>query len=151
MRLCSEAGNNGEEVDLSRSVHLSEHDEARLVADMQSSRTVIAEVALDPGSGLWVYMGLRPDKDRPNFITTVISTMVEVGQSVRRARRGVWYIPGTGKYPTCTAHMRSQAYLVYILLSRRGSSVWTLAVVETENCDVTTPPVDHSATRWNFL
>lgn len=78
VRLCSEAGNHGEEVDLSRSVHLSDHDEARLVADMQNSRSVIAEVALDPGSGLWVYMGLRPDKDRPNFITTVISTMVEV-------------------------------------------------------------------------
>lgn len=78
VRLCSEAGNHGEEVDLSRSVHLSEHDEARLVADMQNSRSAIAEVALDPGSGLWVYMGLRPDKDRPNFITTVISTMVEV-------------------------------------------------------------------------
>ncbi|CAN0406175.1 unnamed protein product, partial [Scytosiphon promiscuus] len=45
---------------------------------MQNSRSVIAEVALDPGSGLWIYMGLRPDKDRPNFITTVISTMVEV-------------------------------------------------------------------------
>lgn len=85
VRLCSEAGNHGEEVDLSRSVHLSGHDEARLVADMQGSRSVIAEVALDPGSGLWVYMGLRPDKDRPNFITTVISTMVEVsvGQSAR--------------------------------------------------------------------
>ncbi|CAN0539875.1 unnamed protein product, partial [Ectocarpus sp. 8 AP-2014] len=42
----------------------------------------IAEVALDPGSGLWVYMGLRPDKDRPNFITTVISTMVEVAEGL---------------------------------------------------------------------
>ncbi|CAM9455593.1 unnamed protein product, partial [Hapterophycus canaliculatus] len=75
-------GNHGEEVDLSRSVHLSDHDQARLVADMQNSRSVIAEVALDPGSGLWIYMGLRPDKDRPNFITTVISTMVEVAEGL---------------------------------------------------------------------
>lgn len=82
VRLCSEAGQHGEEVDLSRSVHLSPHDEARLVADMQGNRSVIAEVALDPGSGLWVYMGLRPDKDRPNFITTVISTMVEVAEGL---------------------------------------------------------------------
>ncbi|CBJ31334.1 conserved unknown protein [Ectocarpus siliculosus] len=82
VRLCSEAGNHGEEVDLSRTVHLSEHDQARLVADMQGSRSVIAEMALDPGSGLWVYMGLRPDKDRPNFITTVISTMVEVAEGL---------------------------------------------------------------------
>ena len=82
VRLCSEAGNQGEEVDLSKSVHLSAHDRARLVADMGGSRSVIAEVALDPGSGLWVYMGLRPDKDRPNFITTVISTMVEVAEGL---------------------------------------------------------------------
>eukprot|EP00903_Cladosiphon_okamuranus_P014342 g13316.t1 len=82
VRLCSEAGDHGEEVDLSRTVHLSDHDEARLVADMQTNRSVIAEVALDPGSGLWVYMGLRPDKDRPNFITTVTSTMVEVAEGL---------------------------------------------------------------------
>ena len=82
MKLCSEAGNQGEEVDLSKSVHLSAHDRARLVADMECNRSVIAEVALDPGSGLWVYMGLRPDKDRPNFITTVISTMVEVAEGL---------------------------------------------------------------------
>lgn len=82
VKLCSEAGNHGEEVDLSKSVHLSVHDRARLVADMEGSRSVIAEVALDPGSGLWVYMGLRPDKDRPNFITTVISTMVEVAEGL---------------------------------------------------------------------
>lgn len=82
LKLCSEAGQQGEEVDLSRSVHLSDHDQARLVADMEKSRSVIAEVALDPGSGLWVYMGLRPDKDRPNFITTVISTMVEVAEGL---------------------------------------------------------------------
>lgn len=90
VRLCSEAGNHGEEVDLSRTVHLSEHDQARLVADMQGSRSVIAEVALDPGSGLWVYMGLRPDKDRPNFITTVISTMVEVSR-----RAGLGCVPSS--------------------------------------------------------
>lgn len=82
VRLCSEAGQHGEEVDLSKSVHLSDHDKARLMGDMEGSRSVIAEVALDPGSGLWVYMGLRPDKDRPNFITTVISTMVEVAEGL---------------------------------------------------------------------
>lgn len=82
IRLCSEAGQHDEEVDLTKSVHLSPHDQARLVADMEKSRSVIAEVALDPGSGLWVYMGLRPDKIRPNFITTVISTMVEVAEGL---------------------------------------------------------------------
>ena len=147
VRLCSEAGNHGEEVDLSRSVHLSEHDEARLVADMQNSRSVIAEVALDPGSGLWVYMGLRPDKDRPNFITTVISTMVEV-----RFGFNLW---GNSDFTCfvlallCTACLsvclslflslslslrlrlsRSHAFCVYTGLSQRGSKA-CLNVVTT--------------------
>ncbi|CAM9334333.1 unnamed protein product [Choristocarpus tenellus] len=80
LRLCTEAANQVE-VDLSQIVHLSEHDRSRLVADMGSNIS-FAEVALDPGSGMWVYMGLRPDKDRPNFITTVVSTMVEVAESL---------------------------------------------------------------------
>ena len=45
----------------------------------------IAEMALDSTSGLWVYMGIRPEKTRinkPNFITTVMSTMVEVAEGL---------------------------------------------------------------------
>lgn len=80
VRFCSDAGDRNE-VDLSAVVHLSEYDQARLLGDMRGKH-VIAEVALDPDSGLWTYMGLRPDKDRPNFIRTVISTMVEVAEGL---------------------------------------------------------------------
>ncbi|CAN0403980.1 unnamed protein product, partial [Discosporangium mesarthrocarpum] len=80
LRLCTEASDH-QEVDMSAIVHLTEQDKSRLLADL-SNRPSIAEVALDPGSGLWVYMGMRPDKDRPNFVTTVMATIVEVAEGL---------------------------------------------------------------------
>jgi hypothetical protein len=67
-------------VDMTAVVKFTEHDRSRLRADLrahQSNKAAIAECALDEDSGLWVYMGLRPDKDKPNFITT--------GQHIRRS------------------------------------------------------------------
>lgn len=111
IRLCSEA-NHSEEVDLSNVVHLSEHDRARLVADMEGKRTVIAEVALDTGSGIWVYMGLRPDKDRPNFINTVIATMVEVAEGLSEEElkyRMLADAPASDDWATQESAMRKRA------------------------------------------
>lgn len=42
----------------------------------------IAEVGLDPDSGSWFYKGLRPDKDRPNHLNTVIQTMTELAENM---------------------------------------------------------------------
>ncbi len=42
----------------------------------------IAEVALDASTGLWIYVGLRSDKDRPNYIDTVMSTLVELAEGL---------------------------------------------------------------------
>lgn len=92
LKIYTDAGGNVE-VDLSGSVKLSIQDQARLIADMnvkgmfdvESRLYVIAEMALDSTSGLWVYMGTRPEKTRlntPNFITTVMSTMVEVAEGL---------------------------------------------------------------------
>lgn len=111
LRLCSVANHN-EEVDLSSIVHLADHDKARLTADMDGKRTVIAEVALDPASGLWVYMGLRPDKNRPNFINTVIATMVEVAEGLSEEElkyRMLADAPATDDWATQEATMRKRA------------------------------------------
>jgi hypothetical protein len=43
---------------------------------------IIAEVGLDPGTGEWFYKGLRPDKDRPNALHTVMSTLIELAENV---------------------------------------------------------------------
>ena len=93
------------EVDLSKIVRLSVQDRSRLVADkrhadavvrrdasrlsyhdkleyLEENKHVYAEVVLDPGSGLWVYMGLRPDRKTPNFINVVVSTIVEIAEDL---------------------------------------------------------------------
>lgn len=86
VQLFADSG-GGNKVDFSKSVHFSVQDKARLLADAKyfkakRSKPVIAEIALDPGSGLWVYMGLRADKNKSNFITVVMSTMVEVAEGI---------------------------------------------------------------------
>ncbi len=67
-------------------VTLTIQDKARLIADVEhiadEEDTVgqgsIAEVSFDKKSGLWTYMRLRLDKDSPNAIKTVMSTMMEL-------------------------------------------------------------------------
>lgn len=80
LQFFSTAGSNVD-VNLSDSIHLSIHDRARLIGDIGRS-SAIAEVALDPVSGLWVYMCLRTHKNTPNFITVVMSTMMEVAEGL---------------------------------------------------------------------
>jgi hypothetical protein len=60
-------------------------DTARLCADLamlRSRHATICEVGLDPGTGEWFYKGIRPDKDRPNALRTVLSTLVELAENV---------------------------------------------------------------------
>jgi len=91
VELYSIAGGVDNKVKFSNSVHFSKQDKARLVADVEHFKRVakpksklpaIVEVALDPASGMWVYMRMRTDKDKSNFITTVMSTMVELAEGV---------------------------------------------------------------------
>lgn len=63
-------------------VELAAQDELRLMADLGAKGEAIAEVGLDPGSGAWFYKALRPDKDRPNALATVMSTLVELAENV---------------------------------------------------------------------
>jgi len=107
MKLCSY--NKNEDVDLSMNIQFSVQDKARLLADARQEGLniekrrkeeekrgkeqggkgkkrkeiyPIAEIALDPGSGLWVFMGIRKDKDRSNYIGVVMSTMIEVAEGI---------------------------------------------------------------------
>lgn len=107
-------GYSNSEVDISKSVHLSEQDRARLVADFNAERNslVIAEVALDPGTGLWVYMNLRPDKNKPNFIVTVMSTMMEVAEGLSEEElkyRMLSETPSSDDWATQEKNMRKLA------------------------------------------
>ncbi|CAM9213255.1 unnamed protein product [Chrysoparadoxa australica] len=77
----STVGENGD-IDMSKVVHLTLQDKMRLLADMHFTSATIAEVAFDDTSGLWLHLGVRPDKDRPNFVRTVMSTLVELGEAI---------------------------------------------------------------------
>ncbi|KAG5188928.1 hypothetical protein JKP88DRAFT_353262 [Tribonema minus] len=86
LRLTTEA-QGGAPVDVTGVVALARHDAARLTADMRAAAAgrgavFIAEVAHDRATGAWVYLGRRPDKDRPNFVTTVMATLVELAEGI---------------------------------------------------------------------
>jgi hypothetical protein len=84
-------GYQGGEIDFSEHASLGWEDTARLSADLAehhasgggggSGRT-IAEVGLDPATGSWFYKNLRPDKDRPNELKTVLATLLELAENV---------------------------------------------------------------------
>ena len=80
------------EVDFSDHARLGWEETARLAADLAAHAAssaggggggvVICEVGMDPGTGCWFYKGLRPDKDRPNDLKTVLSTLMELAENV---------------------------------------------------------------------
>lgn len=80
------------DVDMKRYVKLPKGDFYRLRADQaeaeskqNGSATHIAEVGLDPASGEWYYLTMRPDKTDPNHISTVLGTFLELGEGLTAA------------------------------------------------------------------
>ena len=73
-------------VNMSRYIQLPKSERMRLEADrfaangLSDSRTTIAEVGLDPDTGEWYYLTLRPDKIAPNHISTVLGTLLELAE-----------------------------------------------------------------------
>ena len=70
-------------MDFSDHARLGWHDTARLAADLaHAGGGAIAEVGMDPGTGEWFFKGLRPDKDKPNALHTVLSTLLELAENI---------------------------------------------------------------------
>ncbi|CAN0159831.1 unnamed protein product, partial [Phaeothamnion confervicola] len=64
-------------------VNMAPQDLMRLQADIKARPScTIAEVALHEATGLWRYLGLRPDKTKPNFLTTVMGTLLEMAEGM---------------------------------------------------------------------
>lgn len=66
---------------------LGEFDAYRLLADMESPELAnrgppIVEVAYDIQIGMWAYLHLRKDKDKPNFIDSVMGVFMEQAESI---------------------------------------------------------------------
>jgi hypothetical protein len=54
----------------------------RLEADKFESGGRIAEVGFDPETGEWYYRTMRGDKTRPNHVSTVLGTLLELAESL---------------------------------------------------------------------
>lgn len=69
-------------VDMTRHVLLPPSERMRMEADRFDGGGKIAEVGFDPETGEWYYLTMRPDKIAPNHISTVLGTMMELGESL---------------------------------------------------------------------
>lgn len=73
-------GEDGSMVEMSRFIHLPKSELRRLEADRNETNANIAEVGLEPSTGEWYYLTMRPDKIAPNHISTVIGTLLELAE-----------------------------------------------------------------------
>jgi mRNA capping enzyme, catalytic domain/mRNA capping enzyme, beta chain/mRNA capping enzyme, C-terminal domain len=69
-------------VDMTRQVHLPMSERMKLEADREESKGRIAEVGFNPETGDWYYLTMRADKIVPNHISTVLGTLMELGESL---------------------------------------------------------------------
>jgi hypothetical protein len=64
---------------------LGRFDKMRLLGDMsqlENNRMCVAEFAYDPSYGAWLFMHVRKDKARANFISTVLGVLMEQVESI---------------------------------------------------------------------
>ena len=77
-------GNAGSTV-LTRTVSLVPEDLDKLKLDIAHSlrpNLVIAEMGFDTHTGYWRYHKLRPDKDKPNYISIALDTMESIAENI---------------------------------------------------------------------
>lgn len=75
-------GEDGSMVDMTRFIHLPSSELRKLEADRAETGANIAEVGLEPSTGEWYYLTMRPDKIAPNHISTVLGTLLELAESL---------------------------------------------------------------------
>lgn len=78
-------GGNSSTTVLTHVIPLLPQDFERLQADIRHSlrpSLVIAEMGFDAHHGLWRYHKLRPDKDKPNYISIALDTMESIAENI---------------------------------------------------------------------
>merc|ERR1719354_28930 len=75
-------GEDGSMVEMTRFIPLPKSELRRLEADRAETGANIAEVGLEPTTGEWYYLTMRPDKIAPNHISTVLGTLLELAESL---------------------------------------------------------------------
>ena len=91
-------GEEGSMVEMSRFIHLPKSELRRLEADRAETGAKIAEVGMEPSTGEWYYLTMRPDKIVPNHISTVLGTLLELAESLGTEElRYRMSVPSNGK------------------------------------------------------
>lgn len=78
-------GGNSNSLVLIKTTPLPHDDFAKLQQDVKTSmrpNLVVAEMGFEPATGLWRYHKLRPDKDRPNYISIAMDTMESIAENI---------------------------------------------------------------------
>jgi len=75
-------GEEGTLINMTRFIHLPRSEKLRLEADRNETKAKIAEVGLDPTTGEWYYLTMRPDKISSNHISTVLGSLMELAESL---------------------------------------------------------------------
>jgi len=75
-------GEEGTLVNMTRFIQLPGSERQRLEADRNETKANIAEVGLDPSTGEWYYSTMRPDKNAPNHISTVLGSLMELAENL---------------------------------------------------------------------
>ena len=75
-------GEEDTRVDMTRHVMLPSSERMRMEADRFEGGGRIAEVGFDPETGEWYYLTMRADKIAPNHISTVLGTLMELGEGL---------------------------------------------------------------------
>lgn len=74
-------GDEQTRVDMTRHINLPVSERLRMEADRyDTDGCKIMEVGFDPESGEWYYLTMRGDKIAPNHISTVLGTLLELGE-----------------------------------------------------------------------
>lgn len=76
------AAEGNDKVDFTDHIVLDSHERHRLFGDMGAQAALITEWEWSPECSGWIYKMPRPDKKKPNFSRTVLSTIMELAEGM---------------------------------------------------------------------
>jgi hypothetical protein len=95
-------GNQGDDVDFTKSVAMDDSEREKLTKALRSnSRGAVAprgvaELGLEPTTGMWIYKLLRPDKKQGNHYTVVVDTLMQLAQDISQEELQYCMLKGDG-------------------------------------------------------
>jgi mRNA guanylyltransferase len=97
-------GDSGDDIDFTRSVSMEEDEREKLTQALrQNARGAVvtkgvAELGLEPTTGMWQYKLLRPDKKQGNHYTVVVDTLMQLAQDISQEELQYCMLKGQGAH-----------------------------------------------------